>query len=92
MTNLLPGTYYVCYEPKTNVGGRSVSGYLAGCYHQQSYYGGTPVTVTAGALTSNVNDTLAPAAALTGRITGPDGSPIAGVVVTTTVYTRPTST
>jgi Carboxypeptidase regulatory-like domain len=87
VTNLLPGTYYVCYEPKTNVGGQSISGYLPGCYHQQSYYGGTPVTVTTGALTSNVNDTLAPAAALTGRITGPDGSPIAGVVVTTTVNT-----
>ncbi|HEU5269833.1 MAG TPA: carboxypeptidase-like regulatory domain-containing protein [Jatrophihabitans sp.] len=86
VTNLMPGTYYVCYEPKANVGGPSVSGYLPGCYHQQSYYGGTPVTVTAGALTSKVNDTLAPAAAITGRITGPDGLPIAGVVVTTTIY------
>ncbi len=86
VTNLLPGSYTVCYEPKTNVGGNSVSGYVAGCYHQQPNSGGTPVTVTAGSITANVNDTLAPAGALSGRVTGPDGSPIAGVVVTTTVY------
>jgi len=86
VTNLLPGSYTVCYEPKTNVGGNSVSGYVAGCYHQQPNSGGTPVTVTAGSITANVNDTLAPAAALSGRVTGPDGSPIAGVAVTTTVY------
>jgi len=86
VTNLLPGSYTVCYEPKTNVGGNSVSGYLAGCYHQQPNPGGTPVTVTAGSITANVNDTLAPAGALSGRITGPDGSPIAGVAVTTTSY------
>lgn len=91
VTNLAAGSYAVCYEPKSNVGGRSLTGYLASCYHQQPYgsYGQptpTPVTVTAGALTSRVDDTLAVSGAISGRITGPDGSPVAGVVITTTSY------
>ena len=89
VTNLVAGTYFVCFEPKANVGGRSLAGYLAGCYHQQPYssYGqATPVMVTAGALTSRVDDTLAPSGGVSGRITGPDGSPVAGVLISTTDY------
>ncbi len=82
VTNLTPGTYTVCYEPTGNVSGRSISGYLAECYHQQSYQPATatPVTVRAGAITSNVNDTLAVAAGLSGLIADPTGAPLTGTV------------
>lgn len=90
VTNLAPGTYTVCYEPKSNVGGRSISGYIAECYKQTRYTNypadHTAVTVTAGTMTSNVDDTLAVAGAITGRVTGPDGSPVVGVLVRTTDY------
>src|SRR6185503_19908935 len=82
VTNRTPGTYTVCYEPTNNVSGRSISGYLAECYHQQSYQPttATPVTVRAGAIISNINDTLAVAAGLSGRIADPTGAPLIGAV------------
>ncbi len=89
VTNLVPGNYVVCYEPKSNVGGRSATGYVGGCYHQQPYSpysNATPVKVNLGSLTSRVDDTLAVSGALTGRITGPDGSPVAGVLLSTDYY------
>jgi hypothetical protein len=89
VTNLAAGVYSVCFEPKSNVGGRSITGYLPGCYHQQPYGNSghtTPVTVKAGALTSRVDDKLAVSGAVSGRITGPDGSPVGGVLISTTSY------
>lgn len=92
VTNLTPGTYTVCYEPTSNVSGPSISGYLAECYHQQSYQPATatPVTVRAGAMTSNVNDTLAAGAGLSGLITDPTGAPLTGTVTITTGSTLTT--
>lgn len=89
VTNLVAGSYSVCFEPKSNVAGRSLAGYLARCYHQQpysTYSQATPVTVSAGSLTSRVDETLAVSGAVTGRITNPVGSPVAGVLISTTSY------
>ncbi|HTZ43403.1 MAG TPA: carboxypeptidase regulatory-like domain-containing protein, partial [Jatrophihabitans sp.] len=87
--DLSPGTYSVCYEPQVTVEGKSATGYLADCYQRQPftrYSTTTPVTVKAGAITAGVDDTLAVAGAAAGRVTGPDGAPVAGVIVSETDY------
>lgn len=72
-----PGTYTVCYDPSYTSGG-----YRRSCYHGQpdGSTTGTPVTVTAGQLTT-VDDTLELGAAIAGRITDSTGAPLSGVQV-----------
>lgn len=84
VTGLTPGSYRVCFFPTTETTGQSPTGYLPGCYRQQPYgYGdtGTPVTVSAGKLTSGLVDYLPVAGAIAGRVTDSAGHGIAGVSV-----------
>ncbi|HEX8095175.1 carboxypeptidase regulatory-like domain-containing protein [Jatrophihabitans sp.] len=84
VTNIPPGTYTVCYETTSQTHGSSPTGYLPGCYRQQPFgYGdsGTPVTVTAGKMTTGIRDYLSVAGAIGGRITDPAGAGIGNVQI-----------
>ncbi|HEX8344822.1 MAG TPA: carboxypeptidase regulatory-like domain-containing protein [Actinoplanes sp.] len=84
ITNILPGRYVVCFVTTSQTKGPSPTGYLSGCYRQQPYgYGdtGTPVAVTAGKMANDINDYLAVAGAISGRITDPSGGGIGNVKV-----------
>jgi Carboxypeptidase regulatory-like domain len=83
VTNLVPGSYLLCFEPGTGSTGYSSTGYLAGCHDQQPYgvgATGAPVTVQAGQLTSSLDE--APVGgALSGRVTDSAGSGLPNVLV-----------
>jgi hypothetical protein len=84
VANIAAGTYTVCFEITPQTTGRSVTGYLPGCYRQQPIgYGdtGTPVTVTAGKMTTGIRDYLRPGGAISGRVTDPSGGGIGNVDV-----------
>ena len=82
IANLQPGTYAVCFETTAQTKGPSSTGYISGCYRQRPFgYGGTPVTVTAGKMTTGVNDYLSVGGAISGRITDPSGAGIGDVSV-----------
>lgn len=90
-TNLEPGSWTVCFEPRENSTGRSASGYLPGCYQQAPFaYGGsgTPITVSAGRITSGIKDFLHPAGAISGRLDDTAGHPAVTVNVEV-VQTQP---
>jgi hypothetical protein len=82
------GQYTVCYNPTSTSGG-----YRRGCYDGQpdGATTGTPVTVTAGQLTT-VNTALAPGATISGTVTDSHGAPLEGVVVTVISLTDETVT
>jgi protocatechuate 3,4-dioxygenase beta subunit len=75
-----PGTYTVCYDPSYTSGG-----YRRSCYDNQPNdpSTGTPVTVTAGQLTT-INGTLQLGAAIAGTVTDSTGNPLSGVQVEAT--------
>ncbi|HEX8767368.1 MAG TPA: carboxypeptidase regulatory-like domain-containing protein, partial [Jatrophihabitans sp.] len=84
VTGLAPGSYLLCFSPYSETTGRSATGYLPGCYRQQPYgygYGGTPVTVRAGKMTSGLVDYLPVAGAISGRVTDSAGRGISNVSV-----------
>ncbi|HEX8080071.1 MAG TPA: carboxypeptidase regulatory-like domain-containing protein [Jatrophihabitans sp.] len=84
VTNIQPGTYTVCFQVTSQTKGSSPTGYFNGCYRQQPFgsgNSGTPVTVTAGKTVNGINDYLAVAGAISGRITDPSGTGLGNVRV-----------
>ena len=76
------GQYTVCFDGQFSPTSASPNAYLVTCFgaspgHNQPT---TPVTVTSGQRTT-VTGRLRPAGGITGQLTGPDGSPAAGVAV-----------
>lgn len=82
-----PGTYTVCYDPSYTSGG-----YRRSCYHGQpdDPSTGTPVTVTAGQLTT-VEDTLQLGPAIAGTVTDSAGAPLSGVQISAVPMSTGTS-
>jgi hypothetical protein len=77
VTGLAAGSWTVCFGTAFT----SLS-YFDECYHDRTFAeGGTPITVTGGALTT-ADESLAPAASIAGTVTGPDGTPVGGVDIT----------
>jgi hypothetical protein len=72
---LAPGQVTVCFEPTYTAGG-----YQRTCYGAQPDGSGSPITVTAGAL-STANVQLQVGASITGTVTDTSGTPISGVLV-----------
>jgi protocatechuate 3,4-dioxygenase beta subunit len=84
VTGLSPGTVVVCFRPTPTTRGPSPTGYLGQCYLNQplDWFGaGTPVTVQAGRITHDINGTLSPGGAISGRVTDVNGVGLAGVTV-----------
>ncbi len=75
LTGVQPGSYQICFDPSYTSGG-----YLRGCYRDQPYLSGTPVTISRAQL-STIDQQLAQGASITGTITDASGSPISGVQV-----------
>ncbi len=74
-TGLAPGEVTVCFDPTYTTGD-----YKRTCYGAQSDGSGSPVTVTAGAL-STADVRLQQGASITGTVTDASGAPISGVLV-----------
>ena len=82
--------YFVCFYGSAASGG-STTGYLAQCYNNVAWDGGsvptgaTAIPVTAGATSSGKNAALAPAGAISGTVTAASGGgALAGVEVLVT--------
>jgi hypothetical protein len=77
VAGLAAGSWTVCFGTAF-----TALSYFAECYHDRPFTeGGTPITVTGGALTT-ADESLAPAASITGTVTGPAGTPVQGVDIT----------
>ena len=74
-TGLAPGQVTVCFDPTFTAGG-----YQRTCYGAQEDGSGSPITVTAGQL-STADVQLTRGALITGTITDASGAPISGVLV-----------
>lgn len=87
LSGFAPGTYTVCYDPSYTSGG-----YRRSCYHGQpdDPRTGTPVTVTAGQLTT-VEDTLQLGPAIAGTVTDSAGAPLSGVQISAVPMSTGTS-
>jgi protocatechuate 3,4-dioxygenase beta subunit len=84
VTGLSAGTFTVCFLSTQQTTGRSPTGYFGSCYLNKpfSYYGdGTPVTVRPGKVTRGISGVLPVGGAISGRVTGADDQPLAGVEV-----------
>ena len=75
ITGLAPGEVTVCFDPTFTTGS-----YLRACYGARSDGSGTPITVTAGQL-STADVQLVQGASITGTITDASGAPVSGVLV-----------
>jgi protocatechuate 3,4-dioxygenase beta subunit len=75
VTGLAPGQVTVCFDPTFTAGG-----YQRTCYGAQADGSGSPITVTAGQL-STADVQLSHGASITGTITDASGAPISGVLV-----------
>ncbi|MEO6501310.1 MAG: carboxypeptidase regulatory-like domain-containing protein [Jatrophihabitantaceae bacterium] len=75
ITGLAPGQVTVCFDPTYTTGG-----FQRTCHGAQSDGSGTPITVTAGQL-STADVQLSRGASITGTITNASGAPISGVLV-----------
>jgi protocatechuate 3,4-dioxygenase beta subunit len=75
VTGLAPGQVTVCFDPTFTAGG-----YQRTCYGAQADGSGSPITVTAGQL-STADVQLTRGASITGTITDASGAPISGVLV-----------
>ena len=85
VAGLTPGTdYRVCFSGRNGTGGANdVRGYVDECWSDKASGAGDPVTVTGGGTTANVNAALAPAGAVSGKVTqASSAKPLAGVTVT----------
>jgi protocatechuate 3,4-dioxygenase beta subunit len=74
-TGVAPGEVTVCFDPTYTAGG-----YQRTCYGAQTDSSGTPITVTAGQL-STADVRLSKGASITGTVTDSSGAPISGVLV-----------
>lgn len=84
-TGLAPGTYRVCYLGRRSAlrpDGSVAPGLLPQCWGQTPDVPSAPVTVSVGQTSKGVYLRPALTPTTSGRITGPDGSPLTGVVVT----------
>lgn len=84
VTNLVPGKYLICFRPVFGTTGPSLTGYLAGCYKQKPENFSstdTPVTVSAGKLTTGITDYLPVAGAISGKVTDSAGHGIGKVSI-----------
>ncbi|MGI8761621.1 MAG: carboxypeptidase regulatory-like domain-containing protein [Jatrophihabitantaceae bacterium] len=87
VTGLAAGSYFACFDA-SHGSGSSPTGYLDQCYDGKAWDGQTPPTaatatavgVSAGALTSNVNATLAVAGAVSGTVRDSSG-PVSNATV-----------
>jgi hypothetical protein len=79
---LAPGTYYVCFNPSSAIGGTAPYGYAQECFDGKVDAGttGTPVTAIAGRATT-IDATLTPNWQVTGTVVDKDSSPLANVRV-----------
>ncbi|HEY0167191.1 MAG TPA: carboxypeptidase regulatory-like domain-containing protein [Jatrophihabitans sp.] len=75
LTGLAPGQVTVCFDPTYTAGG-----YQRTCYGAQADGSGSPITVTAGQL-STADVQLSRGASITGTITDASGAAISGVLV-----------
>ncbi|MFW5471882.1 beta strand repeat-containing protein [Knoellia sp. CPCC 206450] len=85
VAGLNPGTdYRVCFSGRNGTGGANdVRGYVDECWNDKASGSGDPVTVTGGGTTANINAGLAPAGAVSGKVTqASSAKPLAGVSVT----------
>jgi hypothetical protein len=74
-TGLAAGEVTVCFDPTYTAGG-----YQRTCYGAQADGSGSPITVTAGQL-STADVQLSQGASITGTITDTSGAPISGVLI-----------
>jgi hypothetical protein len=88
VVGLPPGTYFVCFDA-VGVFGGSPNGYLSQCYHGRAWDAQTApssttadgVNVTAGATSTAIGATLAPASAISGTVSDSHG-PVTSVTAT----------
>ncbi|MEO7263053.1 MAG: carboxypeptidase regulatory-like domain-containing protein, partial [Jatrophihabitantaceae bacterium] len=76
ISGVAPGEVTVCFDPTYTAGG-----YQRTCYGAQPDGSGSPITVTAGQL-STADVQLQPGASIIGTITDASGAPVSGVLVT----------
>ncbi|MDT0215593.1 carboxypeptidase regulatory-like domain-containing protein [Rothia sp. ARF10] len=85
VAGLTPGTdYRVCFSGRNGTGGANdVRGYVDECWNDKAAGSGDAVTVTGGGTVANINAALAPAGAVSGKVTQASSTkPLAGVTVT----------
>jgi len=75
LNGVAPGEVTVCFDPTYTAGG-----YRRTCYGAEAGGSGSPITVTAGQL-STADVRLSHGASITGTITDTSGAPISGVLV-----------
>ncbi|HEV2887220.1 MAG TPA: carboxypeptidase regulatory-like domain-containing protein [Jatrophihabitans sp.] len=81
ITGLAADTYQVCFYSQASTGS-STTGYLDECYDRQPPYGlATPVAVTLGHVSSGINAALEVGAAITGRVSDGNGTPVPNIGV-----------
>lgn len=80
ITGLARGTYRVGFFP---AGGPSAPGpnYLPAYFGGTSLADATPVTVTPGSTATGVNQQVSPGGEITGKVTDPNGDPVANTLV-----------
>jgi molybdopterin-binding protein len=88
VAGLAAGTYNVCFEGNYATGGSSTTGYVEQCYRGVTWdgyssgpIGATGVTVTAGAIASNIDASLSSGGVVTGTVTDTSSNPLQGVYV-----------
>jgi hypothetical protein len=87
VTGLPTGSYDVCFSGQFASGGSSTTGYSSQCYKNVSWNGSippsgaTPVAVTAGSTTPNINAALANAGGISGTVDDASSNPLESVDV-----------
>jgi len=85
LRGLTTGDASVCFDPSWVLEGSSSTGYVAECYdNQQGNWGGTPVPVTEGQVTSGIDAQIAAGAAISGTVRDSSGAGLSNVSVTVT--------
>ena len=84
MPDAAPGSYEICFDATEVPGPPSGTGWAPQCYpNAEGTTGVRRVTVPAGKTVAGIDAVLQPRAGISGRVTAPDGSPLAGVEVDT---------